>query len=377
MKWGALLIVAAWQARVSVRYYLLQSVIAKQTQAIEEKNQDINKLTTEFLNQIEDQMDDFNSHPAATENEIKSIMQASRVIYKESIGTSRAVATFSFFLNTSCKSFQNFINESSSGKKPKTNGIPTKDSIYGLFYRGVSKIQDYSSKIIEIPSKISTEYQSPIKPEYKRYIKGKGIKSIPGISRGVDLNPISNMSLEFYNDVLKTYRPEEVAWAHRNFFQLIGDNQILLIYLRAYKIYFPMTLEYESGILGTQKIKLIHIQPKRELPENKKNFDLYYSNLNFNFHFMNNLNSEDSFKKVFRDYEEMAPAINFSSAINKFQFLDLETVKITVSEDTGKTAFKSASKKIEKKLYTNAGKSKIYTDFHIAISRVKKLISNQ
>jgi hypothetical protein len=321
-----------------LRFKSIMSGISEKIERIHKKNEEIEKYCSEQILNFLENIEENDKIELLSDEYIKEKQIIVKNLSSLSIGASRPLETYIFFLKY-CLSKNSLF--------PKNEPSLTKDAIENLIIQSIETIQKQALTIIEAPDKIKLEKKSPIRKELRQYTSSKGFNSTPNVEIGPSASSSTDEALYFYAACLRRYIPFRNPTMFARFFELIRGNLPFCIIMKAEKILAPNILKIETtSIFGEEyNYHAINSQTKRNLSDNSKHLEIIYANISRGIEL--NLSNQTS--------ETIQKKLSFHGIKTEFkndEILNLEVVqekyiKLTFDLEKSQLQFKRNRKELE------------------------------
>ncbi|SDN67052.1 hypothetical protein SAMN04487957_101330 [Halomonas shengliensis] len=329
---AATIIAAVW-LRPVLRYRILHDAINNQLESRRHHNAEIQAYAKDVMRSLDQTANNENLIRPASVSDYENSIKIVEGALDRAIGCNEAVVTYSVLFERTLTPLR------------KINGLENNSNLFlsDLHYYlscGAAKLENSASNYLDIPDKIKTEKFNPIRHRLRGFVTESNIKQVPGLSRSLDISPLSPYVVSFYADiVLRAFRDNPELY--RSFFQIIGDNALMGVILYQQGFYYPLNIHLpEIPFFGKNPGVLIgfKLQVRHDEYGEQQEVVLYYSHLNSSIEFMEGCVAEESFLNSFSDLD-ICPRFDFKDHVRAVRYLTDEVVAIYVNQTAGKDAF--------------------------------------
>ncbi|MCP1726559.1 hypothetical protein J2T60_000524 [Natronospira proteinivora] len=353
--WSALIlaagtIIAAVWLRPVLWYRTLHEAINDQLESRRRHNAKLQAYVKDIMRSLDQTSNNTVLNRPSSPNDYSDSLKLVEGALDRAIGCNEAVATY-------CVLFERTL--SPLRRAPGSNSQPNLVFVNLHYYlsRGAATIENAASNYIELPDKLKVGQFNPIRKNLRGFVGKSRLKHVPGLSRGLDISPLSPYVLDFYADVIsRTFRDNPEFF--RSFFQVIGDNALMGVILYQQGFYYPLTIklppiplfgQYDGLLIG---FKLqTHFSEEGGRPE----VVLYYSHLSSSANFMAGYAKNGSVQQSFVD-TNLCPQFDFKSHIRTVEYVTDEVVAVYISQKSGEDAFELCRPSLQDWLIRKAGR---------------------
>lgn len=305
-----------------LRKKLTENHISNELNNIQRSNSEIQKFNQELIDKYSPYT---YTNEILNKDNLEIIYDDIQKVYKISLDASSDVSTLMFYIKRTL--------ETSIRHYDKSAEIFSTRNFFSFLINMLELVNFYSTQAVQIPKSSKVEKQDLIRESLKKYVTHSHILKYKYFKRGVIEDPNSAHFTLFSEKVNHT----NISLLMRSIYQVYWRPNAIAKILYINKIYAPLIIKtpFEKGIFGKEEKTLFLIgyngQTSFGSDGEKKTIDLYYSNLEDNFHFTSTI-TPDIINSAYFDCYIIDSEFDFN---NHTQIVStgIETVKIKFDKD--------------------------------------------